>query len=203
MRSFGLRFPALVGAGALIVGCSDARSATGPTVAADPAASRQLLLTPTRVSVVTRDVPLSTPETASALIRWPGGRITLANAGLTIVIPPFAVSTPTLISVTAVAGAQVAYEFEPHGTQFNVPLIAMQSLSGTSASNNALLPSVLYAGYFQSAMDLDPSSGTALVAELLGTSIRAGRTVTFAIPHFSGYLIATGQSPPEGEWSQE
>jgi len=134
-------------------------------------------------------VPLSTPTSASATIGLWGGRIALPDAGLMIVVPAFALQSPTTITVTAVAGSQVAYEFEPHGTQFLVPIWATQDLSGTSATQGA----ALYAAYFSNVLDLDLLNGTALVSELFGTTAW-GKAVSFPIRHFSGYLIATGRS---------
>lgn len=192
MRISARRLATLIGIGALAAGCSDSGGVTRPSTAG-PAATELLLASPTTVKVVTRDVPLSTPQSASATVGLLGGQIALPAAGLTVVIPPFAVTTSTLITVTAVAGAQVAYEFEPHGIRFLVPLRATQSLAGTSASTSGLLAPTLYAGYFENVLDLNQLNGTALVSELLSTSINlGGNTASFSIRHFSGYLLATG-----------
>jgi hypothetical protein len=188
-----------------LAGCSDSNSVTGPATPAGRAANTVVLGSPATVNVVTRDTPLSAPQSASAFIGVFGGRISLPGAGLTVYIPPFALETPTVITVTAVAGNQVAYEFEPHGTQFRVPLIASQNLTGTSASTGGVLPSVLYAGYFANVADLNQLNATALVSELLGTSISSSGRASFLIGHFSGYLIAAGLADSgdgEGEGSQ-
>jgi hypothetical protein len=202
MRSPGLRFFTLIGLCTAIAACSDSRDVTGP-VATGAAPSRQLLPSPAAGNVVTRDVPLASPLTASAVIGVFGGRITVPGAGLTVVLPPLAVTTPTLITVTAVAGREVAYEFEPHGTQFLMPLTVTQSLAGTSATTGGLLPTTLSAAYFQSVQDLDQLNGTALVSELLGTSVSLwSNTVSFSVSHFSGYLIGTGFTSTDGDGSQ-
>jgi hypothetical protein len=192
MRSSGLRLLTVIGLGTVIFACSDSQSVTSPTSAPGTGATRQLLASPTAVNVVTRNVPLDTALTASAVIGVFGGRISLPGAGLTVVVPSLAVLTPTLITVTAVAGREVAYEFAPHGTQFLLPVRMTQSLSGTSASGSGLL-TTLSAGYFQNISDLDELNGTALISELLGTSISLwSNTVSFSVSHFSGYLIGTG-----------
>lgn len=200
MRATALRFVSLITLSA-IAGCSDSANVTSPSAARGPAASTVLLATPTTVNVVTRDTPLATAQTASAYVGIWGGYITLPGPGLSVYIPPFALSSTTLITVTAVAGNQVAYEFGPHGTQFQVPVLVSQRLEGTSAWNGGVLPSALVAGYFQNLSDLDQLNATATVSELLSTSISSvtGR-VTFGITHFSGYLIATGEAG-EGEVS--
>lgn len=196
---FSVRLVSAVTLAAAIASCSDS-TVTAPT---SPAANKQLLAAPTSVSVVTRDIPLDTAQSASALIGLWGGRINLPSAGLTVVVPAFAVTSPTQITVTAVAGSEVAYEFEPHGTHFLVPLLVTQDLHGTSADSSGILPSVLYAGYFADLSALNQLSATALVDELLNTSISTWRgTATFAVWHFSGYLLATGESDTGGDGSQ-
>ena len=172
----------------LVVSCD--RSVTAPATSV-AAGTRSLL--PTTVKVVERDQPLATAQSASAVIGPFGGRLSLPDAGLSVLVPPFALSAPTRITVTAVAGRQVAYEFEPHGIRFLVPLQVTQSLTGTSAMSGGLLPKPLIAGYFANLSDLDPLAGTGLVSEILGTSVSLlTRTVTFPVWHFSGYLVATG-----------
>ena len=150
-----------------------------------------------RMDVVTRDSALATSLSASSTIGILGGQISLPGAGLTVLIPAFALSTPTTITVTAVAGSQVAYEFEPHGLQFSVPLVVTQVLEGTSAKQHGVFPGVLFGGYFADLAALDPLGGTAWVNEILGVSIdRVLGTATFSVTHFSGYLLGTGESDP-------
>lgn len=162
------------------------------------------MISPGVVTVATRDTPLPTDLTASATIGIFGGTIALPGAGLTITVPVGAVLTPTLITVTAVAGNQVAYEFEPHGLQFAVPLLVTQVLDGTSAAGQSLIPGKLFAGYFADLSALNPLDGTALVNEILGVSVNLGHSrATFGIQHFSGYLLGTGEGDPgDGEGTQ-
>jgi hypothetical protein len=200
MRSSVLRLLAVAGLSAGFLGCSDSQPVTAPAGATGNAASNLLLSSPAKVNAVTRDAAITTPQTASAVIGIFGGRITLPDAGLTVVIPMLAVTSPTLISVTAVPGREIAYEFEPHGKHFLLPLRVTQSLAGTSASANGILPSVLYAGYFPDVSQLDQVNATAVIDELLGTSINLwNSSVTFSISHFSGYLIATGLTDSSGD----
>jgi hypothetical protein len=187
MRASSIR---LAASAALLLVASCDRSVTAPA-SSSASATRSLL--PTTVNVVNRDQPLATSQSASAVIGAFGGRLFLPDAGLAVFVPPFALTAPTRITVTAVAGRQVAYEFEPHGIRFLVPLQVTQSLVGTSAMNGGLLPRSLIAGYFANLSDLDPLAGTGLVSEILGTSVSLlTKTVTFPVWHFSGYLVATG-----------
>lgn len=150
------------------------------------------------MAVVTWDAPLTSAPSASAQIGVLGGVITLPETGLTVTVPAFAVPSTTTITVTAVPGNAVAYEFEPHGLRFNAPVMVRQNLSGTSASaQTGLIPGVLYGGYFADVSALDQLNGTALVDEILRVSIdRALGSATFSILHFSGYLLGTGEAGP-------
>jgi hypothetical protein len=178
---------------AALTSCSDSRDIASPS----PSRPVRLLQAPAVVSVLTRDVPLATSVTASATIGALGGTITLPEAGLTVTVPALAVTSPTVISVTAVAGAQVAYEFEPHGLQFAVPLVVTQVLDGTSASGRGLIPGKVFAGYFADLSALNQTNGTAIVNEILGASLNLGHSrATFTVSHFSGYLLATGEGDP-------
>jgi hypothetical protein len=185
---------ALVG---ILSSCSDS---SGPSEPVDVVGPARLISGPTHMAAVTRDVPLATSQSASATIGIFGGQIRLPDVGFTLVVPAFAVTTPTTFTVTAVAGSEVAYEFEPHGSQFSVPLLATQVLEGTSVSQPGL-SGVLYAGYFTDLSALDQLGGTALVDEVLRVSIdRLLGRATFPITHFSGYLLGTGESDPhDGE----
>ena len=92
-----------------------------------------------------------------------------------------------------VAGSNVAYEFQPHGIRFGLPLIATQSLRGTQAqSGGSINPLSLIAGYFP-----DQSQPTS-ISELLNVNINLlNQTSVFSIWHFSGYIIATGRAQPQ------
>lgn len=182
---------ALIGA-TVLMSCGDGRDVASPN---GPRSVRSIA--PGVVTVLTRDVPLATSLSASATIGVLGGTIALPGAGLTVTVPALALTTPTTITVTAVAGNQVAYEFEPHGLQFPVPLVVSQVLDGTSGSSQGLIPGKLFAGYFADLSALDPLNGTALVSEILGVTVNLGHSrATFGIQHFSGYLLGTGAGDP-------
>jgi hypothetical protein len=192
MRTTALRFIGFATAILFAAACGESASTTSPTASvAGASATRSLLLSPTTVQVVTRDVPLSNPVSTSKVIGILGGSLSLSGTGLRVVVPPLALTTSTRITVTAVAGKDVAYEFEPHGIRFVVPLVVTQDLAGTSAYNSGLLQPGIVAGYFANDSDL-LSDGTALVSELLDTTLSLlNHSATFTVFHFSGYLIAT------------
>ena len=191
MRSPSIRALAVA---ALVLSASCDRAVTAPAPAGT-SANYTILGSPTVVQVVQRNTPLPAPLSTSAVIGPLGGQLSIPAAGLKVVVPALALTSPTRITVTAVAGSQVAYEFEPHGIRFLVPLVVSQNLVGTNANTASLLSKGLVAGYFRSLSDLDPLAGTGLVTELLGVAINLNtKTATFPVFHFSGYLVATGEN---------
>lgn len=190
---------ALAAAMSLIVaGCGvDSSVSPKPNALAPAQPSHSLLGTllgsPETVIPLQRKAPLASPITVSKRIGILGGVISVPGAGLTVVVPPLAVSTATNFSVTALAGSNVAYEFAPHGTTFLVPLVATQSLVGTQAApGGSINPLSLFAGYFPDAGD--PTSITESFS--LNVSV-TGLAAVLTIPHFSGYIFATGRSGDE------
>lgn len=133
-------------------------------------------------------VPLLSDISRSATIGVDGGTIEIPETGFRLDIPKNAVSGPTTITVTAVQGSAVAYEFQPQGLTLNKRLIVTQDLSLTSIVSN-LLGTSFEGAYFTSRGDIH-SDGTALVHELEPTTTDlTSLTVRFSIGHFSGYLV--------------
>ena len=196
MRAVTMRLLAV--ASLFAVTSCDSATAPAPTPSSDSA--NNLLIGPKIVKVVTRNTPLAAPISASTTVGLLGGQIYMPSVGLRVVIPALAVKAGTKITVTAVAGNQVAYEFQPHGIRFLTPLIVTQNLSSTSAANsgglvNTLLSGGIFAGYFESLSDLNQNAGTALVSELLGVALNLStKSATFSVFHFSGYLVAMGDN---------
>lgn len=150
------------------------------------------------VSPVQRTTPLA-EDVSWSFVAQPGGSLSQhAASGLTIVVPSGAVSAPTTISVTALAGGAVAYKFEPHGLVFRRNVYLTQNLRGTSAG--LLRLPVLTGAYFATdRLELN-ESGLAIVTELLAAlSNPFTKTVTFPIRHFSGYIVASGRVDVGGD----
>ena len=78
------------------------------------------------VAGVQRNVPLATPITVTKTIGSAGGTLSILAAGVTVTVPSGALSTPTVITMTARAGSLVAYDFAPHGITFAKPLVFTQ-----------------------------------------------------------------------------
>jgi hypothetical protein len=127
--------------------------------------------------------------TVSAVIGYEGGTVTIPAAGFQLVVPPGAVASRTVFTVTAVSGNLVAYEFGPHGLKFSVPLRARQDLSNTLWRPISLKP--LVAGYFLERSDLDQTNAKALVSEVIeGVTVPLSKQFKWKIDHFSGYIVA-------------
>jgi hypothetical protein len=182
---------------ALVAGCSADTTSTAPLAAPVSARSNDLLggLLGTvtgllSVRPVQRTTPLAAPITVVKTIGAEGGYLSIPQAGVSVVVPAGALSSPTAITMTARAGSLIAYDFEPHGITFARPLVFTQSLRGTTAS-------LLNVGSLKLAYYSDPSllgGATALVSELI-SGVGSALTGTFSAPirHFSGYLVACGR----------
>jgi hypothetical protein len=132
-----------------------------------------------------RLTPLASDITVSQTIGPLGGTIAIPAAGLTLVVPPLAVSKATNFVITARKGTYLAYDMEPQGTKFLVPLVATQSLANTNV--RSLLNVSLSLGYYP-----DGSNVTS-VSELLSIQLDLLRlTAVSTIPHFSGYIYVSG-----------
>lgn len=183
---FGARLLSVV----LLAGCArDAATPVGPTASTPPEPSPALLgLLPVRG--VTRSTPLANDISVSAVIGPKGGTITIPEAGLTLVVPPNAVSSDVQFTATALAGKAVAYDFQPHGTQFAVPLTFTQDLRKTSLLTTLTAP-LLDGAYFPDKDLVNRQSARALVSEIIPASVDLlGLRTSFPIEHFSGYLIS-------------
>lgn len=187
-----LRNLAVAVAGAIFInGCASPESPVAPQNPVTPsvASSSLLGLSTTTVTPLQRTKPLAKDLSASAYIGALGGKLAIPDAGITVVLPPLALPSTKLVTVTALAGSNVAYTFEPHGTTFLVPLVVTQDLSNTQAKSGGLInPLSLFVGYF-------PDNTNILsVTELLDVNLNLlNQTMVFTVTHFSGYIVASGR----------
>lgn len=152
------------------------------------------------VHVLKRTTPLAEPITVTQSIGYYGGTIKVPEAGLTVIVPRGAVYYNTKITVTALAGDQVAYEFGPHGMTFYKPLQVKQSLEGTYAENSNPDYEAVYYG---------PTKDGGLLGDLLGVVLEllnvnqntATNSLDFEVRHFSGYLVSSGRMAEDSDSS--
>lgn len=208
MRKHLLRFvgAALI-ATAVVAGCSDRLTSAPQTRAVQPNTSLLGGLLGGVIGTVTNLVNIvvslvTRPSTLQNDIVWsfyagPGGTVSAnSTAGLSVTVPPGALSQTVRITVTVKAGNVYNYQFQPEGLQFAAPVTVTQNIS-----NNSLLSSLLGgltgtstnirgAYYSASTLQYDPSTGQATVNELEPTVAIPGY-VSFQIKHFSGYVLAS------------
>jgi hypothetical protein len=89
------------------------------------------------------------------------------------------------ISVTAMAGKAIAYEFQPHGLTFKKPLRFKQHFMSTQGWWLSL-----GGGYFKSASQVDTQNNKAKLDEEMPAVLQQDGWITFDIWHFSGYLVS-------------
>jgi hypothetical protein len=148
----------------------------------------------TDATLLQRSTPVNQMILAGAEIGRDGGVITLPAVGLTVYFPAGAVRTPTTITVSAIQGSAVAYEFQPHGIQFQKPVWVVQDFSRTELADNLRLLRDLEGGYFPSADLIDGPNGTAQIQEFRPIHLFDGNRVGFTVEHFSGYAFTSGRA---------
>jgi hypothetical protein len=157
-----------------------------------PALRKEIVDPAVTASVLLRSRPLTKDMRAIIPVGPAGASFFVPNSGLRITVPPNAVSAPIWLTVTAKRGNLVAYEFGPHGTVFNVPIVITQDLSNTLWRGHE---ASFEAGYFAGAEQLDAVAGKALINEFLPVQLdAAAQRVSVEVKHFSGYVIATGRT---------
>lgn len=150
----------------------------------------------TTVTVLWRVQVLDAPITQTMVIGPEGGEFKIVQAGVKIEVPAGALDVPTPISITALPGWVVAYEFGPHGTQFRKPVKITQDLKSTGIYKQWLPYLYFKAGYFQQQGDIVQRRLSATVDEIVPVEIDVNaRLLKFYVEHFSGYLVAVGCKP--------
>jgi hypothetical protein len=190
---------------ALSWACQPADSPTSPSTRVVPTDAHADRGGPSRsggpdtVVVLKRNAALASDLTASADIGPAGGEIKIDAAGGKLSIPAGALTQTVHITMTAKAGWDVAYEFEPHGLVFATPAKVQQDLRITWSSRfPSFYENKLIGGYYEGALSdsfLDPWHFVVKVRETQpGTTEAHGTQFKFNINHFSGYLLSSGRS---------
>ena len=180
--------------------CGDRGSTTQPMAAGGAAELSRAAPAPESsqriVRILNRTVPLRVGVTASAIIGPAGGHLAIPEAGLTVEFAPRALSKPTRITISAIPGGGVAYEFQPHGVIFAAPVYVTQSLHNTAAEHDPALAAVLQGSYFDTELRnafVDSTHTFARVKERRPAKLHTVRDLLeFTIEHFSGYMVSTG-----------
>ena|SRR5437867_957644 len=137
---------------------------------------------------VKRTTPLA-EDVVWSFTAGPGGATSSNSAvGLKIVIPSGALATTQTITVTALAGAPIAYRFEPH-LEFAKTVTLTQSLKGTTAG----LLTVMSGGHFDGDVPDYTSDGLVSLTELVpALNNLLSNSTSFGVKHFSGWILVSG-----------
>ncbi|MEO8619446.1 MAG: hypothetical protein ABI625_00190 [bacterium] len=131
---------------------------------------------------------VAAPITVSvAVSKTKGGVLRIPQLGVNVTIPVGAVDSDMTISMTALAGSVVAFDFEPAGTKFKAPLRVTQDLGLTS-----WIGTPFDIVYFKSSDDINSSTKKIKVSEVIPVTL-VGPTASFDIWHFSGYAVSAGR----------
>ena len=142
------------------------------------------------VGVVERVVPLS-KDVSWSFYAGPGGvRSSNSTVGLSVYVPPGALTKTVKITVTARSGKLYDYHFEPEGLQFAVPVVLTQTLPSSAFKDGGLTLKGAY--YSAPTLQYDATTGQATVNEIQPTVVDAWHNqISFSIRHFSGYVVAS------------
>lgn len=180
----------VIGAATVFAACTE--SARLPTVAGLGVRQPTRLLGVQLATPAERAAPLDAPVTWSFAV-GPGGAVSRNDeVGLTIVIPAGAVDAEQTITVTALAGASLAYRFEPH-MSFAADVQLIQDIARMRG-----LSQQLSGAHFEGDVP-QVTNGKVKVDEISAavTSLLNG-TVTISVGHFSGWIVTTGnENPPK------
>jgi hypothetical protein len=200
---------ALIIAAAGAIACGDQMLPSAPALSpSSPSMVRGEAKGRFRASILRRVRPLVADEASCRVVDPSRGRretiVALKNAGLRVSFPVNSVSAPTRVCLTAHAGDLLTYTFQPHGLQFNVPILVQQDLRGTTAFHNPLLAQRILAGYLLNGVAADVDrDGVGQFEETFTTAVfddgdAPTRTTparaSFSTLHFSGYALASGKA---------
>ncbi|MGI9625323.1 MAG: hypothetical protein ACR2QM_00690 [Longimicrobiales bacterium] len=192
--------------------CDDA--VTGPDLGSTEAVAFQgpsnNLTTSTGENVLTWSQPLTETVTVTERIGKRGGKLGIEGL-IYLEVPKGALSKRTELSMTALAGEDVAFKFGPHGTHFNKPvsiwvdLCAIEGFRTATGKSSAqdtgdceLWWKDLQGDETGPQLDVDglvsvyfTNSGPVVeTLDIIDVELQMGRYLVFKTDHFSGYALA-------------
>ena len=183
----------------LAIACGE--SATAPTRSITPVDAPSFAKAPTELVLaqgLLRQNPLLNPIVVTKTIPRGGGSISVPGTDFQLQIPKEAFADKEMtITITALPGKVVAYDFQPHGVVFLKPLKAVQQLGHTNWKGVKLKKGTYddwTGAYFANTSQVNLMNGKAFIDEFMPGGVEiGGATVTWSIPHFSGYMVSTGR----------
>jgi hypothetical protein len=196
------RIASVLALGAIVLAIACSESATAPTraITAGGEPNFDLINTQTLTAAqgLLRTNPLANAVIVTKTIPSGGGGISVPGTDFQLQVPNGAfVGKSMTITIIAYPGRVVAYDFQPHGTVFLKPLKAVQQLGHTNWKQ-LHLPAGFYpdwaGAYFADSSQINLMSGRALINEFMPGGVNVGgATMTWSVPHFSGYMVSTGR----------
>lgn len=195
---------------AILAACSNAASPslTAPDHSVDPGVEQAVANARALSSTIPgsfvaqgllRDRSLPEAITVTKVISSEGGTVDIPAADFQLQIPRGAVDAPLSISVTALRGTVIAYDFQPHDATFAAPLKFVQRLNHTSlrgAARPSDAESDVGLANFSDPSMIDPVTGIGVASDSVPSQIRPrlnGNLLSFMIWRFSGYMASTGR----------
>lgn len=200
--------PATLAVAVLVAACRGDNSASTGLKSPEQASQQLLGLAmaasqqPMPAQGLTWSTPRPTRASVTKVVGAAGGTISLPGTGLQLQVPAGALTANVTFTITALAGKVVAYDFQPHGAVFNVPLTFVQDLGTTAYRGVKLPPNFVPAwqgGYFADSLSINETTGVTAVTEFIAAaadltvSSTRHAQVSFLIRHFSGYIISVGR----------
>ena len=156
------------------------------------------------MDVLGRTVTLERDESVTKLVKNEAGEwLAVDNAGIKVYIPPGALGAyvddldndiEIEITLTALAGDRVVFEFAPHGLKFLKPILIQIKTDDIEAAY--LKEQNTPSGYLDDILGVsyvgEASSGTVTPKETFPVYYDDGAFLQFEIEHFSGYALASG-----------
>ena len=132
------------------------------------------------ITILDRWQPLAEDVVASKVIGRDGGFIINWQGGVNLYVPPGALKKDTEITVTALAGSKLAFDFQPHGLRFHEP-VRIGIFKGLGVGEDSAI-GVYYEG--------DPKGNPNILECYV---VFDWDTYTaLETNHFSGYALASG-----------
>ena len=195
---------------AALAACSDSPTAPPASAASTASAARvpqafvpgahfSVAPATTVVNGIARTKPLAKDVVYHVIVQPGGTAVTTSDGELSAAFPAGFVAAPTTFTITAKAGAVVAYDFQPSGT-FSKPVV-LTLKSGSIAPWSLLFTALAGAqgAYVQNWTQVNPSTGAATVNEFVPTTVDlATGKLTLTLSHFSGYIASWGRSGSNG-----
>ena len=126
-----------------------------------------------------------------------GRRVWKMESGLALGVPSGALDYEEEITVTTRAGTDVAFEFGPHGLEFNKPVTvrilvsALENAAELEAIADASDASRVPLGSIQAVYYAEQGGELIEVIESFPVTLINGTWLDFQIEHFSGYALAS------------